>query len=133
MNSRRDERTTPLVLVVDDYEDARDLYAEYLRVSGYEVAVAGNGREAVADVTALMPDLVLMDLSLPGLDGWEASRRIKADPRTRHVPIVALTGHALASAAARAQDAGCDAVLVKPCALDEVLAEVRRLLDRPQA
>lgn len=121
----------PLVLVVDDYEDAREMYAEYLLVSGYRVAMARDGHEAVAEATALLPDLVLMDLSLPGLDGWEATRQIKADPRTRHIPIVALTGHALSSAAEGARDAGCDAFVLKPCLPDEVLVEVKRMLGRP--
>jgi CheY-like chemotaxis protein len=120
----------PLVLVVDDYEDAREMYAESLRVSGYRVALARDGREAVAETDALLPDLVLMDLSLPGLDGWEATRQIKANPRTRHIPVVALTGHALSNAAEGARAAGCDAFVLKPCLPDDMLLEVQRVLAR---
>jgi CheY-like chemotaxis protein len=85
-----------LILVVDDYQDAREMYAEYLQYSGFRVAEAKNGNEAVAQARSLKPDLILMDLSLPGMDGWEATRVLKADEETRHIPIVALTGHALA-------------------------------------
>ena len=88
----------PLILVVDDYQDAREMYAEYLQYSGFRVAEAKNGNEAVAQARSLKPDLILMDLSLPGMDGWEATRVLKADEETRHIPIVALTGHALAGA-----------------------------------
>jgi two-component system, cell cycle response regulator DivK len=121
------------VLVVDDYEDARDMYAEYLRVSGYQVATATDGLQAVALTTERLPDIVLMDLSLPGLDGWEATRQIKADSRTRHIPVIALTGHGLSSAADGARAAGCDAFVLKPCHLEDVLAEVKRLLERARA
>lgn len=127
------DRPAPLVLVVDDYEDAREMYAEYLQVEGYRVALARDGREAVAEAGALLPDLVLMDLSLPGVDGWEATRRIKADPRTRHIPVVALTGHAVSSAADGARDAGCDSFVLKPCLPDEVLVEVKRVLEQAAA
>jgi two-component system cell cycle response regulator DivK len=126
----RSAQEAPLVLVVDDYEDAREMYAESLRVSGYRVALARDGREAVAETDALLPDLVLMDLSLPGLDGWEATRQIKANPRTRHIPVVALTGHALSNAAEGARAAGCDAFVLKPCLPDDMLLEVQRVLAR---
>ena len=86
----------PLVLVVEDYQDAREMYAAYLQFSGYRVAEAANGLEALEKTRELMPDIILMDLALPKMDGWEATRRLKADERTRHIPIVALTGHALA-------------------------------------
>ena len=121
----------PLILIVDDYEDAREMYAEYFRMLGYRVAVAADGLGAVLEAATLLPALVVMDLSLPGLDGWEATRQIKADPRTSHIPILAITGHALSSAADRATAAGCDAFVLKPCALDHVMAEVQRLLARP--
>ena len=88
----------PLILVVDDYEDAREMYAEYLRFCGFRVAEARNGNEALEQAFALVPDLILMDLSLPGMDGWEATRQLKSDERTRNIPVVALTGHALAGA-----------------------------------
>jgi CheY-like chemotaxis protein len=118
----------PLILVVDDYQDAREMYAEYLQFSGFRVAEAKNGNEAVEQAMTLMPDLILMDLSLPGMDGWEATRRLKADDATRHIPIVALTGHALAGASEGAKKAGCDSFVTKPCLPDDLVVEVRRML-----
>jgi CheY-like chemotaxis protein len=82
--------TGPLVLVVDDYQDAREMYAEYLQQSGFRTAEARTGVEAVAKARELKPACVLMDLSLPGIDGWEATRQLKADPNTRHIPVVAM-------------------------------------------
>src|SRR4029434_8532565 len=96
----------PLILVVDDYEDAREMYAEYLRFCGFRVAEARNGNEALEQVHALMAGLILMGLPLPGIDGWEATRQLKADEKTRHIPVVALTGHALAGASESAKKAG---------------------------
>ena len=119
----------PLILVVDDYQDAREMYAEYLQYSGFRVAEAKNGIEAVTQARALKPDLILMDLSLPGMDGWEATRVLKADEETRHIPIVALTGHALAGASEGARKAGCDSFVTKPCLPDDLVVEVRRMLD----
>jgi len=122
------EQNQPLILVVDDYQDAREMYAEYLQFSGFRVAEAKNGNEAVEQAFALKPDLILMDLSLPGMDGWEATRRLKADDRTRQIPIVALTGHALAGASEGAKKAGCDSFVTKPCLPDDLVVEVRRML-----
>jgi CheY-like chemotaxis protein len=132
MSGATPERDRPLVLVVEDYQDAREMYAAYLQFSGFEVAEAANGVEAVDRATELVPDIVLMDLALPRMDGWEATRRLKADPRTRHIPIVALTGHALAGHAEGAREAGCDSFVTKPCLPDALVAEIRRLLDRPR-
>ena len=123
------EQNTPLILVVDDYQDAREMYAEYLQFSGFRVAEARNGNEAVDQAFALLPDLILMDLSLPGKDGWEATKELKADIRTRHIPIVALTGHALAGASDGAKKAGCDSFVTKPCLPDDLVVEVRRMLN----
>ena len=123
------EQNAPLILVVDDYQDAREMYAEYLQFSGFRVAEARNGNEAVDQAFALRPDLILMDLSLPGKDGWEATRELKADERTRHIPIVALTGHALAGASDGAKKAGCDSFVTKPCLPDDLVVEVRRMLN----
>ena len=121
-------REPPLILVVDDYQDAREMYAEYLQFSGFRVAEAKNGNEAVEQALSLKPDLILMDLSLPGMDGWEATRRLKADETTKHIPIVALTGHALAGASEGARKAGCDSFVTKPCLPDDLVVEVRRML-----
>jgi CheY-like chemotaxis protein len=120
--------TAPLILVVDDYQDAREMYAEYLQFSGFRVAEARNGNEALEQAFSLMPDLILMDLSLPGMDGWEATRQLKADDRTRNIPVVALTGHALAGASEGAKKAGCDSFVTKPCLPDDLVVEVRRML-----
>jgi two-component system, cell cycle response regulator DivK len=120
--------TPPLVLVVEDYQDAREMYTAYLQFSGYRVAEATNGLEAIEQAQALLPDIILMDLALPMMDGWEATRRLKADDRTRHIPVVALTGHALAGHADGAREAGCDAFVTKPCLPDELVAEIKRML-----
>jgi two-component system, cell cycle response regulator DivK len=126
MSNSRDQ---PLVLVVEDYQDAREMYAAYLQFSGFDVAEATDGFEAIEKANQLMPDIVLMDLALPRMDGWEATRRLKNDDRTRHIPIVALTGHALAGYAEGARQAGCDAFVTKPCLPDALVAEIKRLLD----
>ncbi|MBX5484080.1 MAG: response regulator [Myxococcaceae bacterium] len=118
----------PLVLVVDDYEDAREMYSEYLQFSGFRTAEAKTGVEALKQATALLPDIILMDLSLPEMDGWEATRRLKAAAKTRHIPVVALTGHALAGHSDSAKEAGCDAFVAKPCLPEDLVVEVRRLL-----
>ena len=118
-----------LILVVDDYQDAREMYAEYLQYSGFRVAEAKNGNEAVAQARSLKPDLILMDLSLPGMDGWEATRVLKADEATKKIPIVALTGHALAGASEGARKAGCDSFVTKPCLPDDLVVEVKRMLN----
>ena len=119
----------PRVLLVDDYPDAREMYTEYLEFSGFDVVEAGNGQEALQRAAESAPDIILMDLSLPVMDGWEATRRLKQDPRTRHIPVVAVTGHALAGHSRGAHEAGCDSFLAKPCLPDALLKEVRRMLD----
>jgi CheY-like chemotaxis protein len=117
-----------LVLVVDDYEDAREMYAEYLELSGFRTAQAKNGVEALQKAAELLPDVVLMDLSLPVMDGWEATQKLKTNPSTRHIPVVALTGHAMGAHSDEAKRAGCDAFVVKPCLPDTLVGEVRRVL-----
>lgn len=117
-----------LVLVVEDYQDAREMYTAYLQFSGYRVAEATNGLEAIEKTLELMPDIILMDLALPKMDGWEATRRLKSDDRTKHIPIVALTGHALAGYAEGARQAGCDSFVTKPCLPDALVAEIQRML-----
>jgi CheY-like chemotaxis protein len=118
----------PLVLIVDDFPDNRQMYAEFLAFSGLRVAEAANGHEALEQATALMPDLIVMDLSLPGMDGWEATRRLKEDPRTKNILVMALTGHALAGHSKGAIEAGCDAFVTKPCLPDRLLEEIQRML-----
>jgi two-component system cell cycle response regulator DivK len=123
----------PLVLVVDDFADNREMYSEYLSFSGYEVIEAKNGREAIDAAYERLPDIIIMDLSLPVMDGWEATRRLKADERTRKIPVVALTGHALAGHSKGAREAGCDSFLAKPCLPDQLVAEIRRMLEGGKA
>jgi CheY-like chemotaxis protein len=121
------------VLIVDDFEDNRAMYAEYLRYSGFEVIEASNGVEAIDRARDGSPDVVVMDLSLPVLDGWEATRRLKADARTRHIPVVALTGHALEGHSQGAREAGCDWFLAKPCLPETLLSTLNELLSREPA
>jgi two-component system cell cycle response regulator DivK len=116
------------VLLVDDYPDARDMYGEYLEYSGYDVIQASNGMEAVERAFEHQPDIILMDLSLPVMDGWEATRRLKANDRTASIPVVALTGHALAGIFEGAQRAGCDSFVTKPCLPEDLVREIKRLL-----
>ena len=123
-----DRSTAPLVLVVDDVEDGREIVAEYLSFRGYRLATAADGLEALEQAFTLAPDIILMDLSLPGIDGWEATRRLKADPRTRHTPIIALTAHALQSSREEALAAGCDSVVTKPCLPKDLEMEIQRQL-----
>jgi CheY-like chemotaxis protein len=118
----------PLVLVVDDFADNREMYSEYLTFSGYDVIEAKNGKEALEAAQSRAPDIIIMDLSLPVMDGWEATRRLKADDRTRRIPVVALTGHALAGHSQGAREAGCDSFLAKPCLPDQLVAEIKRML-----
>jgi CheY-like chemotaxis protein len=131
MTKSKTER--PRVLLVDDYPDAREMYSEYLRFSGFDVIEAANGMEALQRAADESPDIILMDLSLPVMDGWEATRRLKADERTASIPVVALTGHALAGISEGARQAGCDAFVTKPCLPDELVLEVRRILERSNA
>lgn len=118
----------PLVLLVDDYADNRDVYAQFLLFAGVRVEEAEDGYQALAKAFALRPDVIVMDLALPGLDGWEATRRLKRDPRTTSIPIIALTGHVLPGHSQGAMDAGCDLFLTKPCLPERLIEEIRALL-----
>ena len=109
-----------LVLVVDDSVDEREMLMEYLAFRRFEVAQARNGVEALVVARRLRPKIILMDLSMPGMDGWEATRRLKADPVTTHAIIVAVTAHAFAPEQEAARAAGCDAVIAKPCDLTDL-------------
>ena len=120
----------PLVLVVDDYADAREMYCEYLQLSGFRVTEASDGAEALAQAFAQIPDVVLMDLSLPTMDGVEATRQLKLDVRTRGVPVIALTGHSISSLAGGFAGTGCDSFVTKPCLPEALVAEVRRVLGK---
>ena len=117
---------TPTVLLVEDNEDNRRIYVTILEHAGYRVLEAVDGEVGLAIARQEMPDLILMDVALPKIDGWEATRRLKADPATRGIPIVALTAHALASDREKAMDIGCDGYIDKPAEPRLVLAEVAR-------
>jgi len=123
----------PRVLLVDDYPDAREMYSEYLQFSGFDVVEAANGMEALQRAVDEAPDIILMDLSLPVMDGWEATRRLKADARTAEIPVVALTGHALAGISEGAKQAGCDAFVTKPCLPEDLVREIRKVLEEPSS
>lgn len=126
----RTRRERPLVLIVEDQAELRQLYAQELTLSGFDVIEAANGADAIAHSSEHVPDVVLMDLSLPIVDGWEATRRLKDDTRTSHIPIVALTAHHGSGELQRATRAGCDWFVPKPCQPRDLIEEVRRVLGR---
>ena len=118
----------PKILLVEDNEMNRDMLSRRLQRKGYEVVLALDGQSGVEMTQTQAPDLVLMDMSLPVLDGWEATRRLKADPATRHIPVIALTAHAMSSDREKAIEAGCDDYDTKPVELTRLLAKIEALL-----
>lgn len=122
----------PKILLVEDNEMNRDMLSRRLERRGYTVIMAVDGAEGVAKVRAEMPDVVLMDMSLPVLDGWDATRQLKSDPGTAGVPVIALTAHAMAADEQKARDAGCEDFDTKPIELPRLLekieAQIRRRL-----
>ena len=128
----RGARHRPLLLLVEDDPDLRSLYAKHLSISGFDVIEAANGADAIENTSVRQPDVVLMDLSLPVIDGWEATRRLKSDRRTAHIPIVALTAYDSSGELTRATSAGCDWFIPKPCPPDALVTEVRRVLTEPR-
>jgi len=122
-------RVHPMVLIAEDFEDARDLYKDYLEFSGFTVETATNGREAIELAHSLQPDLILMDASMPVLDGWQATRELKANPATSHIPVIALTAHAFDDARQEARSSGCDGFVTKPCLPDDLVEKVRTTLE----
>jgi len=116
------------VLLVEDNEDNRTVYRTILEHFGYKVTEARNGEDGVKMAREEHPDLILMDISIPLIDGWEATRILKKDPATSSIPIIALTAHALATDRAKAQEVGCDGYLAKPCEPRRVVAEVERFI-----
>ena len=119
-----------LILLAEDFEDARELYRDYLEFSGFAVKTAANGRDAIDLAIELQPDLILMDASMPVLDGWQATRELKANPATRQIPVLALTAHAFDDARQQAKAVGCDGFVTKPCLPDDLVARVRTTLER---
>ena len=116
------------VLVVEDTEDNRQIIRDLLSSAGYEIIEATTGGQGVAMAAEHRPDLILMDMQLPVLDGYEATRRIKADPALRDIPVIAVTSYALSGDAAKAREAGCDAYIAKPFSPRELLGKVREML-----
>ena len=123
----------PTLLLVEDNEENRDGLSRHLRRKGYEVLVAADGRQGLEAARSGAPDLVLMDMSLPVLDGWEATRQLKADPHTRHIPVIALTAHAMAGDRDKALAAGCDEYDTKPVEFARLLGKIQALLGGPSA
>ena len=117
------------ILLVEDNEMNRDMLARRLARRGFQVVVAVDGVQGITVAEAEAPDAILMDMSLPELDGWEATRRLKAAPATRSIPVIALTAHALSGDRDRALEAGCDDYETKPIELDRLIAKIEALVD----
>jgi two-component system, cell cycle response regulator DivK len=126
--SHEAETTSALVLLVDDSPDARAMYGEYLRFAGFRVVTASNGEEGLSAAHTEWPAVIVMDLAMPQMDGWEAIRRLRADPLTSEIPIVALSAYAFGDAPQRAREAGADLCLSKPCLPPQVARVVRAML-----
>lgn len=120
----------PKILLVEDNEMNRDMLSRRLERKGYQVVCAVDGQQGLKLVPTEKPDVILMDMSLPVLDGWEATRRLKADAATRGIPVIALTAHAMASDEQKAREAGCDDFDTKPIELPRLLAKMEALLQR---
>jgi CheY-like chemotaxis protein len=121
---------SPSVLIVEDDPAGRRLYVEWLVHAGFRVEEAHNGLQALERATDLLPDVVVTDLHIPGIDGFELTRRLRQDPRTQAIPVLAVTGYAaFAADPQRARRAGCDAVLPKPCSPEDLETAIRELID----
>ena len=118
------------ILLVEDNEMNRDMLSRRLLRKGYEVVIAADGGEGLEKARAESPDLILMDMSLPVVDGWEVTRRLKAEPRTRGIPVIALTAHVMAGDEEKARLAGCDDFDTKPVELPRLLTKIEALLQR---
>ncbi len=119
---------SPRILVIEDQEDNRRILRDLLTSAGYEMVEAVTGEEGVAMAEMHRPDLILMDMQLPGLDGYEATRRIKANPALRPIPIIAVTSYALSGDDVKALEAGCDGYVTKPFSPRALLAKIREYL-----
>ncbi len=119
------------ILIVEDNEMNRDMLSRRLERKGYTVSIAVDGQDGVNKAGAERPDLILMDMSLPVIDGWEATRRVKAAPETKHIPVIALTAHAMASDEQKAREAGCDDFDTKPIDLARLLEKMGRFISPP--
>lgn len=119
------------ILIVDDYVDALEIWAIYLKAAGYRVSTAIDGASAIAQARELLPDLIVLDLELPGISGFEAARTLRADPATADIPLIAATGYSHLRQLDLARKVGFDAVVVKPCDPDLLLSEIERLVADP--
>jgi CheY-like chemotaxis protein len=120
--------SAPLVLVIDDAEDNREVYVQFFEFQGWRTATASDGEDGLDKASALKPSVIVLDLSLPVMDGWEVARRLKAKGATRSIPVIALTGHALDDSRRKAMAAGVDEYLTKPCLPADLAAVIRRHL-----
>ena len=120
----------PLVLLIEDFDDAREMYADYLEFSGMRVAGAADAVRGLQMAEELQPTIILMDAALPGLSGWDAIAELKANVRTRHIPVLMLTGHVLGDAKDRALAAGADGFIPKPCLPDELTRQILQILHK---
>jgi len=118
------------VLLVEDHADTRELLVTFLSTHGFRVQAAATGLQAVDVAVATLPDVIVLDLELPGMDGWAAARHLKAHPLTKHIPIVAVSAHAYPQDEARAEDVGCDGFVAKPCLPTDVLEAIGRVRPR---
>lgn len=116
------------ILIVDDYPDALDIWALYLRSMGYRVSTANDGATAIAQAESLLPDLIVLDLELPRVSGFEVAKHLRANPDTRSIPLIAATGYSHLRQLDRAREAGFDQIVVKPCDPDLLVVEIERLL-----
>jgi CheY-like chemotaxis protein len=117
------------ILIVDDYLDALDIWALYLRSLGYRVSTASDGEDALAQAQQLLPDLIVLDLELPRISGFDVARQLKASHETRHIPLIAATGYSHTRQLDQARDIGFDQIVIKPCDPDFLVEEIERLLD----
>ncbi len=116
------------ILIVDDYADALDIWAIYLRAVGYRVSTAADGAAAIAQAERLLPDLIVLDLELPSVSGFDVAKRLRANPETQFIPLIAATGYSHMKQLDRARAAGFDQIVIKPCDPDMLVEEIERLL-----
>ena len=129
--NQKENHVTKKILLVEDDEMTRDRLSRRLIQRGYEVVLAVDGEQGVAMSGSESPDIILMDMSLPGIDGWTATRQVKADETTRGIPVIALTAHAMAGDREKALEAGCDDFDTKPVELQRLLGKIEGLLEAP--
>jgi two-component system cell cycle response regulator DivK len=120
------------ILIVEDLQDIREMYSRFLSKQGFAVVEAADGHEALEKISQHRPDLILMDLSLPGMDGWTVTRMLKANHETRHTPVIVLTAFSVEGAAI-VVETGCEGFLMKPCSPANLIAEIDRVLNRADA